>query len=177
MNGTIKGFAIGVVGFMLGLVFAPQGVHGQSGTLDGTLAHIGFAVSDADQAAQDFGELFGVDVPAPRTLRDIPWGASRPGETMAVKFTSFSAAGVSFELLQGVDGDSPWGEHIARHGEGMHHLAIAVPDLPAARERLLALGGRQTQAYSEQANYIDMEPRWPFTIELVSAQMPEGGGQ
>ena len=122
-------------------MLSPQGVHGQSDTLDGTLAHVGFAVKDADQAAKDFGELFGVEVPAPRILRDIPWGTSRPGETMAVKFTSFRVGNVSLELLQGVEGDSPWGDHIARHGEGMHHLAISVPDLPLARERLLGLGG------------------------------------
>ena len=33
---------------------------------------------------------------------------------------------------------------------------------------LLAKGGKVTQAYSEMANYVDMDPRWSFTIELVA---------
>ncbi len=33
---------------------------------------------------------------------------------------------------------------------------------------LLAQGGKVTQA-AEMANYVDMEPPWPFTIELVAA--------
>ena len=47
----------------------------------------------------------------------------------------------------------------------------AVPERALAREKLLAKGGKQTQEYSPQANYIDMEPKWPFTIELLAQSM------
>jgi methylmalonyl-CoA/ethylmalonyl-CoA epimerase len=172
MKMSMKGLSLVAAGFVLGAMTAPMGqVQGQTGPklADGALAHLGFAVKDADKSAKDFGELFGVDVPKTMVIRDVPWGPRFPGKTMNVKFVQFTAHGVRYELLEGLDGDSPWKDHIATHGEGLHHLGISVPDLPAARAMLLAKGGKVTQAYSEMANYVDMEPRWPFTIELVAA--------
>src|SRR5262245_23308807 len=86
MSGRIKGLFIGLVGFMLGAVLTPF-VHGQGGKLEGNLTHIGFAVRDADKAAKEFAELFGVEVPAPLMLRDVPYLPSSGGsfQKMSVK--------------------------------------------------------------------------------------------
>jgi methylmalonyl-CoA epimerase len=50
--------------------------------------------------------------------------------------------GSRIELLEPADADSPIGKFLEQRGEGLHHVAIKVPDLPAAVERLRASGAR-----------------------------------
>lgn len=169
MNRTIKALLIGVTGFALGFIASPQGVQGQAPQplSSGGLHHLGFAVKDLDKSAKEFTDLFGVDLPQSRTMRDIPWGPAFPGKIMHVKFVQFKALGVTIELLQGLDGESPWGDYIAQHGEGIHHIGVSVQNPAATREMLFGRGGKQTQAFGGNATYIDMNPKWPFTFEVV----------
>ncbi len=52
-------------------------------------------------------------------------------------------AGASrIELLEATEPDSPVGRFVARHGGGLHHVALRVPDLEAAAARLRAAGAK-----------------------------------
>ena len=44
------------------------------------------------------------------------------------------------ELLEPTDPDSPVAKFIAKQGAGIHHIALAVSDLAAMREKLIAQG-------------------------------------
>jgi methylmalonyl-CoA/ethylmalonyl-CoA epimerase len=46
------------------------------------------------------------------------------------------------ELLEATSEDSPVGKFIAKRGEGIHHIALQVPDLSAAVEQLKKNGTR-----------------------------------
>jgi LAO/AO transport system kinase len=46
------------------------------------------------------------------------------------------------ELLEATEPESDVGRFVAKHGEGLHHLSLRVPDLAAAVERLRALDVR-----------------------------------
>jgi methylmalonyl-CoA epimerase len=46
------------------------------------------------------------------------------------------------ELLEPTGSNSVVGRFVARHGEGLHHVALRVPDLNAAVERLSAAGAK-----------------------------------
>ncbi|HUR36512.1 MAG TPA: methylmalonyl-CoA epimerase [Terriglobales bacterium] len=46
------------------------------------------------------------------------------------------------ELLEATSEDSPVGKFIANRGEGIHHIALQVPDLSAAVEQLKKNGTR-----------------------------------
>ena len=46
------------------------------------------------------------------------------------------------ELLEATEADSPIGRFIAKRGEGLHHIAIAVEDLSATVEQLKKNGTR-----------------------------------
>lgn len=46
------------------------------------------------------------------------------------------------ELLEPTEADSPVGKFLDKRGEGLHHVALKVPDLAAAVERLRASGAR-----------------------------------
>ncbi len=46
------------------------------------------------------------------------------------------------ELLEPVEADSVIGKFIDKRGEGLHHIAIRVPDLAASVDKLKASGAR-----------------------------------
>ncbi len=46
------------------------------------------------------------------------------------------------ELLEPVEADSVIGKFIEKRGEGLHHVAIRVPDLSASVERLRGAGAK-----------------------------------
>jgi methylmalonyl-CoA epimerase len=50
--------------------------------------------------------------------------------------------GSRIELLEPAEADSPIGKFLEKRGEGLHHVAIKVPDLRTAVERLRASGAR-----------------------------------
>ena len=54
----------GVMGFILGVVLTPVFLAGQtpSSKIQGTLAHIAFAVHDVDKTAAAFEDIFGVEI-------------------------------------------------------------------------------------------------------------------
>ena len=58
-------------------------------------------------------------------------------------------AGTRLELLQPLGEDTPVGRFIARRGEGLHHIALAVPDIRIALANCRAAG----------IELIDDEPR------------------
>jgi methylmalonyl-CoA epimerase len=52
------------------------------------------------------------------------------------------AGGSRIELLEPTEADSVVGRFLEKRGEGLHHVALRVPDLKAAVERLRASGAR-----------------------------------
>ena len=66
-------------------------------------------------------------------------------ETVAVEKVQAAMLPVGesrIELLEATDPDSVIAKFIAKRGEGLHHVALDVPDLNAAVNRLKAAGAR-----------------------------------
>jgi methylmalonyl-CoA/ethylmalonyl-CoA epimerase len=108
------------------------------------LDHVALAVEDLDEAVARFRALYGVD-PISREVV----------EEQGVEEAMIPVGGSHVQLLAPLHPDTPVGRFLARRGEGLHHLAFAVPDLDAALAHLAAEG----------ADLIDREPR------------PGGGGR
>ncbi|MDR7433861.1 MAG: methylmalonyl-CoA epimerase [Armatimonadota bacterium] len=86
--------------------------------------HLGIAVFDLAQAERLYTEVLGLPV----VHREMV-------EAEKVK-TSFIPLGeVEIELLEPTDPESPVGRFLTTRGEGLHHVAIEVEDLPKALER------------------------------------------
>lgn len=95
------------------------------------LEHVGIAVDDADAAL----DLY-------KTLMNLRPYAAETVEAQQVR-THFLAAGpAKLELLESLDPGSPIAKHLRRRGEGLHHLAFAVPDASVAMEALQRAGFR-----------------------------------
>lgn len=100
--------------------------------------HLGIAVESLATAVPIYQRLVG--------------SAPRSEETIAdqkVRVVSFDLGGGDLELLEGTSVDSPITRFITKRGPGIHHLALSVPDLPAALRKLESDGVR----------LIDRQPR------------------
>ena len=170
----------GVMGFILGVVLTPVFIASQilepellppSNKIEGTLAHIAFAVHDVDKTAAAFEDIFGIEINPGFDVKGVAFPPSYGGATMNVKFTQFEANGVRFELLQPLDGPddvrSPWKDFLEKHGEGVQHIGFYVANTPEAREMLISKGGKWTQAAAPTMSYVDMDPVLPITFEVM----------
>jgi methylmalonyl-CoA epimerase len=93
--------------------------------------HLGIAVRSIDQALAFYRDQLGLAV------------ASR--ETVAIEKVHAAMLPVGearIELLEATGPDSVIAKFIDKRGEGLHHVALNVPDLNAAVERLKAAGAR-----------------------------------
>jgi methylmalonyl-CoA/ethylmalonyl-CoA epimerase len=102
------------------------------------LDHVAVAVRVLDEALALFSRLYGV---SPSSREVI--------EADGVEEAMILVGGSQVQLLAPRHPDSPVARFLARHGEGLHHIAFAVPDLDAALAHLA----------SEGAELIDREPR------------------
>ncbi len=93
--------------------------------------HLGIAVRSLDQALQFYQDQLGFTV----SLREAV-----PAEKVSVAM--LPAGGPRIELLEASSPDSTIGKFIDKRGEGLHHVAVKVPDLAAAVERLKSSGAR-----------------------------------
>ncbi len=100
-------------------------------SLDGfAIDHLGIAVRSL-AAARKFYELLGLQILGEEEVEHervrvamVPVGESR------------------IELLEPTNPDSAIGRFLEKRGEGLHHVALLVPDLPGTVERLKLAGTR-----------------------------------
>jgi methylmalonyl-CoA epimerase len=93
--------------------------------------HLGIAVRSIDQALTFYRDQLGLDV----CLREAV-AAERVEAAMLPLGES------RIELLEATEADSLVAKFIDKRGEGLHHVAIEVPDLVGAVERLRQGGAR-----------------------------------
>jgi methylmalonyl-CoA epimerase len=95
------------------------------------LDHVGIAVADPEAVAGLYRRLLNV----------LPYKQEAVAD-QGVRTHFLDGGGAKLELLEALSGDSPVARHLERRGEGLHHLAFEVPDLPAAMQRLRGDGFR-----------------------------------
>jgi len=109
--------------------------------------HVGVAVRDLAVAHDRYERLFGATVEARERV-----------EEQGVDALALMLGGAHgrVELLAPLADDTPVGRFLARRGEGMHHLAFAVADLPAELARLRAAGATLIDEHPRSGIYGDM---------------------
>ena len=99
-----------------------------------TVDHLGVAVrSVAD--ARKFYEMLGLTVSGEEVV-----------EHERVRVAMVPVGETRIELLEPTHPDSVVGRFLAKRGEGLHHVALRVPDLSAVVERLREQGARLISA-------------------------------
>lgn len=95
------------------------------------LDHVGIAVHDLDDAVSRYRQRYGVE-PIHREVV----------ESQGVEETLLALGGSFIQLLMPLAPDTPVGRFLARRGEGLHHLAMAVLDIDASLRHLADSGVR-----------------------------------
>jgi methylmalonyl-CoA epimerase len=82
--------------------------------------HVAIAVRDADQATQQFVNLLNAVPIRTEVLRE---------KAGTVKVSYLQIGENVLSLVQSMDADGFINQHIAKHGEGLHHMGLEVDDL------------------------------------------------
>jgi methylmalonyl-CoA epimerase len=113
--------------------------------------HLGVAVRSLEEAVEFYERVLGVSVEG---REEVP--------QERVRVAMVPAGESRIELLEATSDDSPIARFIAKRGEGLHHVALRVPDLEAAVERLRAAGARlvtdRIQAGAGGQRYVFVHP-------------------
>jgi methylmalonyl-CoA/ethylmalonyl-CoA epimerase len=117
--------------------------------------HVGYAVEDLDAALPVFTERFGLAVEVREVIED-----------QGVEALSLGVGSGHVELIQPLDPNGAVARFLARRGPGLHHVAFAVGDLPAALDEL-RLGG---------AELIDQTPRRGLGGHQIAFLHPRSSG-
>jgi len=100
--------------------------------------HVAIAVHDLDATLADLREQYGAEPISRETV-----------ESQGVEEAMIAVGGSSLQILQPLTPESPIGRFLSNRGEGLHHIAFAVPDIETALEHLETIGTR----------LVDREPR------------------
>jgi len=85
------------------------------------IEHIGIAVENLEKAIRFYEDVLGLTCYAVEEIDD-----------QKVKTAFFQAGQTKIELLESTAPDGPIGKFIERKGQGIHHIAFAVPDVNKA---------------------------------------------
>ena len=88
-------------------------------------------VADVQQSIEFYRDQLGLDVAMRETVAQEK-----------VNVAMLPVGEPRIELLEPTEADSVIGKFLDKRGEGLHHVALKVPDLNAAVERLRASGAR-----------------------------------
>jgi len=101
------------------------------GLNDFRIDHLGIAVRSLDAALQFYEKQLGLAVSLRETV-----------DLEKVEVAMLPAGEPRIELLEATAPDSVIAKFIEKRGEGLHHVAIKVPDLATTVDRLKAQGSR-----------------------------------
>ena len=93
--------------------------------------HLGIAVSSLEKALVFYEQQLGLSVSLRETVKQEK-----------VKVAMLPAGESRIELLEATGPDSVIAKFIEKRGEGLHHVALKVPDLAAIVARLKTAGAR-----------------------------------
>lgn len=93
-----------------------------------TLDHIGIAVRDLEAALKTYA-LLGLRLSARGTVSQF-----------SVEVCMLSLGNAQIELLQPINPDSPIAKFLEKRGEGLHHIALKVPNISGTLAQLQAQG-------------------------------------
>ncbi len=138
---------------------------------DPKIDHIGIAVRSIDESLKLYCDALGVE-PSRRVVVELE----------KVEVALLPLGEPRLELLEPSSDDSVIARFIDKRGEGLHHIAVQVPDLEAAVGRMRAGGAQlvtdQIQIGTEGYRYVFVHPKSTggVLLELIEYDDGEPGG-
>jgi methylmalonyl-CoA epimerase len=131
-----------------------------------SIHHIAIVVRDLDTALAFYRDALGLEMTERR---------EEPAESVEIAFLPTSEGEI--ELLRPLDEESGVARFLETHGEGLHHVCLAVEDVVAAMERLRE-GGAQLLSEEPLVNehgtrYVFIHPKSSHGVLLELYEMTE----
>lgn len=140
--------------------------------------HLGLVVSDTDRTIDFYSKKLGL---GPFRMGEYPMPrAFYRTERIEARFkASFCDLGESrMCVYEVVEGSTPLSDHLATHGEGMHHLCLPVEDLDAAISELASDGIQPLWRSDEiRTAYLDTSHVGGMTFALTEAFGSQGSAR
>lgn len=130
------------------------------------IGHVGIAVRSL-AAAKSIYEKLGLSISPEETV-----------EQEQVRVVMIPVGDSRLELLEATSENSTIAKFIAKRGEGLHHICLRVPDLPAAVARLKKDGERlvseeiKTGAGGHRYVFVHPSSAGGVLLELVESEEP-----
>ncbi|MFO7863935.1 MAG: methylmalonyl-CoA epimerase [Salinivirgaceae bacterium] len=127
------------------------------------IEHIGIAVKSLTEAIPYYEKVLGLECYAVEEVKD-----------QKVKTAFFKVGETKIELLESTDPEGPIGKFLAKKGEGIHHIAFAVPEvnqaLTDAEENGVRTIDKEGRKGAEGLNIGFLHPKSTFGVltELCS---------
>ena len=116
------------------------------------IEHIGIAVKNLEEAIPYYENILGLKCYAVEEVTD-----------QKVKTAFFWVGQTKIELLEATSEESPIAKFIEKKGEGVHHIAFAVEDLPCClcemEEKSIQLIDKQPRKGAEGLNIAFLHPK------------------
>ena len=120
--------------------------------MDPSIHHIAIAVHDLDAALAFYRDTLGLEMAERRQV---------PEEGVEIAF--LPAGEGEIELLRPLDEENGVARFLEKHGEGLHHICLAVDDIEATMARLRASGARvlsdEPRVDVHGTRYVFVHPR------------------
>ncbi len=129
------------------------------------IEHIGIAVKNIAEARTYYEDVLGLQCYAVEEVKD-----------QKVRTAFFKIGQTKLELLEPTSDDSPVAKFIKKHGEGLHHIAFSVNNLPEKLEILkkknIQLVDETPRKGAENLNIAFLHPKSTFGVltELCEKQ-------
>lgn len=129
------------------------------------IEHIGIAVESLELAIPFYEKTFGLKCYSVEEVKD-----------QKVKTAFFKIGQTKIELLESTAPDGPIGKFIEKKGQGVHHIAFAVKDLPARLEELeqknVQLIDKTPRKGAEGLNIAFLHPKSTFGVLTELCEEP-----
>lgn len=129
--------------------------------------HVGIAVEDEQQARSVLEDLLGCPPPKEELV-----------EEQGVRTLIYKLGDAKIELLIPTREESPVAKHLAKRGEGLHHLALEVDDVEDAIEHLdgsgLEMIDETPRMGVEDSRIAFVHPKATFGTLLELVAFPHG---
>ncbi|MCC8359445.1 methylmalonyl-CoA epimerase [Salinimicrobium sediminilitoris] len=129
------------------------------------IEHIGIAVESLEEAIPFYEKTFGLKCYSVEEVKD-----------QKVKTAFFKVGQTKIELLESTDPEGPIGKFLEKKGQGVHHIAFAVKDLPARLEELeqkdVKLIDRTPRKGAEGLNIAFLHPKSTFGVLTELCEEP-----
>jgi methylmalonyl-CoA/ethylmalonyl-CoA epimerase len=129
------------------------------------IEHIGIAVESLEEAIPFYEKTFGLKCYSVEEVKD-----------QKVKTAFFKVGQTKIELLESTDPEGPIGKFLEKKGQGVHHIAFAVKDLPARLDELekkdVKLIDRSPRKGAEGLNIAFLHPKSTFGVLTELCEEP-----